>query len=85
VKDGGPIQQEDKVGSTRRGLDFWMKTLPPAVVRCDGGNDFHRPDDHVPPHAAKIRVAHPLAPRVIAGAQEENDQIDASTIANRLR
>jgi hypothetical protein len=29
VKDvSGPIQQEGKIGSTRRELDCWMKTLP---------------------------------------------------------
>ena len=29
VKDvSGRIQQEGKVGSTRRELDYWMKTLP---------------------------------------------------------
>ena len=32
VKDvSGRIQQEGKVGSTRRELDCWMKTLPPAM------------------------------------------------------
>jgi hypothetical protein len=40
VKDvSGRIQQEGKVGSTRRELDCWMKTLPqPWTVAMEGTN-----------------------------------------------
>ena len=38
VKDvGGQVQQEGKIGSTRRELDSWMKALPrPRTVAMEG-------------------------------------------------
>ena len=41
--------------------------------------------DHLLPHAAQIKVAHPLMLRAIAAAKKKNDQIDASKIADCLR
>ena len=41
--------------------------------------------DHVLPHAAKVKVAHPLMLRAIAAAKKKNDKIDAGKIADCLR
>jgi hypothetical protein len=41
--------------------------------------------DHLLPHAAQIKVAHPLMLRAIAVAKKKNDKIDASKLADCLR
>jgi transposase len=41
--------------------------------------------DYLLPHAAKVKVAHPLMLRAIAVAKRKNDRIDASKIADCLR
>jgi hypothetical protein len=70
VKDtSGRIQQEGKVGSTRRELDCWMKTLPqPWSVAMEATIFSGWIYDHLLPHAAQIKVAHPLMLRAIAAA-----------------
>ena len=87
VKDvSGRIQQEGKVGSNRRELDCWMKTLlQPRKVAMEATIFSGWIYDHLLPHAAQIKVAHPLMLRAIAAAKKKNDQIDASKIADCLR
>src|SRR3979490_1855837 len=87
VKDAsGRIQQEGKIGSTRRELDCWMKTLPqPWMVAMEATIFSGWIYDHLLPHATQIKVAHPLMLRAIAAAKKKNDQIDASKIADCLR
>jgi len=87
VKDvSGRIQQEGKVGSTRRELDCWMKTLPqPWSVGMEATIFSGWIYDHLLPHAAQIKVAQPLMLRATATAKKKNDQIDASKIADCLR
>ena len=41
--------------------------------------------DHLKPHAAAAKVAHPLMLRAIAAAKKKNDTIDAGKIADCLR
>jgi len=41
--------------------------------------------DHLLPHAAQVKVAHPLMLRAIAAAKKKNDRIDAGKIADGLR
>jgi transposase len=41
--------------------------------------------DHLLPHAAALKVAHPLMLRAIAAAKKKNDRIDANKIADCLR
>src|SRR5262250_1123527 len=41
--------------------------------------------DHLKPHAAGLKVAHPLMLRAIAVAKKKNDRIDAKKIAACLR
>jgi transposase len=87
VKDvSGRIQQEGKVGSTRRELDCWMKTLPqPWTVAMEATIFSGWIYDHLRPHAAQIKVAHPLMLRAIAAAKKKNDKIDAGKLADCLR
>src|SRR5713226_8935801 len=87
VKDvSGRIQQEGKVGSTRREPDCWMKTLPqPWTVAMEATIFSGWIYDHLLPHAQQVKVAHPLMLRAIAAAKKKNDQIDASKIADCLR
>ena len=87
VKDvSGRIQQEGKIGSTRRELDGWMKTLPqPWTVAMEATIFSGWIYDHLLPHATQIKVAHPLMLRAIAAAKKKNDQIDASKLADCLR
>jgi hypothetical protein len=58
VKDvSDRIQQEGKVGSTRRELDCWMKILPQRWTATIFSGWIY---DHLLPHSTKIKVAHPL-------------------------
>ena len=72
VKDvSGRVQQEGKIGSTRRELDCWMKTLPqPWTVAMEATIFSGWIYDHLLPHAAQIKVAHPLMLRAIAAAKK---------------
>src|SRR5216117_4298722 len=87
VKDvSGRIQQEGKIGSTRRELDIWMRTLPqPWTVAMEATIFTGWIYDHLHPHATQIKVAHPLMLRAIAASKKKNDRIDASKIADCLR
>lgn len=87
VKDAsGQIQQEGKVGSSRRELDCWMKMLPqPWTVAMEATIFSGWIYDHLLPHAVQIKVAHPLMLRAIAAAKKKNDQIDAGKLADCLR
>ncbi len=87
VKDAaGKIHQEGKIGSTRRELDAWIKTLPqPRMIAMEATIFTGWIYDHLLPHAEKVKVAHPLMLRAIAAAKRKNDKIDASKIADCLR
>ena len=82
----GRIQQEGKIGSTRRELDSWIKTLPePRMMAMEATIFTGWIYDHLLPHAEKVKVAHPLMLRAIAAAKKKNDKIDAGKIADCLR
>jgi transposase len=87
VKDAaGRLYQEGKIGSTRRELDGWIKTLPqPRMIAMEATIFTGWIYDHLVPHAEKVKVAHPLMLRAIAAAKRKNDKIDASKIADCLR
>ncbi len=87
VKDAaGKIHQEGKIGSTRRELDAWIKTLPePRMMAMEATIFTGWIYDHLLPHAEKVKVARPLMLRAIAAAKRKNDRIDASKIADCLR
>ena len=87
VKDAaGRVHQEGKIGSTRRELDAWIKTLPqPRMIAMEATIFTGWIYDHLLPHAEKVKVAHPLMLRAIAAAKRKNDKIDAGKIADCLR
>jgi transposase len=87
VKDAaGCVRGEGKIGSTRRELDAWVRTLPqPRMIAMEATIFTGWIYDHLLPHAEKVKVAHPLMLRAIAAAKRKNDRIDASRIADCLR
>src|SRR5467141_5145587 len=87
VKDGsGRIYAEGSKPATRLTLDMWMKTLPrPWTVAMEATIFTAWIYDHLKPHAAAVKVAHPLMLRAIAAAKKQNDRIDAHKIADCLR
>jgi hypothetical protein len=79
VKDAaGCVHLEGKIGSTRRELDAWVRTLPqPRTMAMEATIFTGWIYDHLLPHAAAVKVAHPLMLRAIAAAKKKNDRIDA--------
>ena len=65
----GHIHAEGKVGATRCELDDWMKTRPrPWTVAIEATIFTGWIYDPLFPHAAQVRVAHPVMLRAIAAA-----------------
>jgi transposase len=87
VKDGsGTMHGEGTIPATRFDLDRWMKTLPqPWTAAMEATVFTGWIYDHLKPHAAALKVAHPLMLRAIAAAKRKNDRIDASKICDGLR
>jgi transposase len=87
VKDGsGVIHAEGRLRATRSDLDGWMKTLPqPWTAAMEATVFTGWIYDHLKPHAATLKVAHPLMLRAIAAAKKKNDRIDAKKICDCLR
>jgi transposase len=87
VKDGsGVIHAEGTLPATRLDLDRWMKTLPqPWTAAMEATVFTGWIYNHLQPHAAAVKVAHPLMLRAIAAAKKKNDRIDAKKICDCLR
>src|SRR5580704_11453033 len=87
VKDAsGRIYAEGSLPATRFDLDRWMKALPqPWTAAMEATVFTGWIYDHLLPHAAALKVAHPLMLRAIAAAKKKNDRIDASKICDCLR
>jgi len=87
VKDGsGKIHAEGAIPSTRFDLDRWMKTLPrPWTAAMEATLFTGWIYDYLKPHAAAVKIAHPLMLRAIAAAKKKNDRIDANKICDCLR
>ncbi len=87
VKDGGgKLHAEGMISATRLDLDHWMKTLPqPWSAAMEATMFSGWIYDHLKPHAAALKVAHPLMLRAIAASKRKNDRIDASKICDCLR
>ena len=82
----GHVQREGTIPATRTELDSWMKTLPkPWTVAMEASIFTGWVYDHLLPHAAQVKVAHPVMLRAIAAAKKKNDRIDAGKIADCLR
>jgi transposase len=84
VKDVlGKIRAEGWIPATRFDLDRWMKTLPqPWSAAMEATMFSGWIYDHLKPHAAELKVAHPLMLRAIAAAKKKNDRIDANKICD---
>ncbi len=87
VKDGsGKVFAEGSLPATRLDLDLWIKTLPqPWSAAMEATMFTGWIYDHLKPHAAALKVAHPLMLRAIAAAKKKNDRIDANKICDCLR
>jgi len=87
VKDAsGAIHAAGMIPATRLDLDRWMKTLPqPWTLAMEATMFTGWIYDHLKPHAAALKVAHPLMLRAIAAAKKKNDRIDANKICDCLR
>src|SRR5690242_10234377 len=87
VKDsGGKLHSEGWIPATRFDLDRWMKTLPhPWSAAMEATMFTGWISDDLKPHAAALKVAHPLMLRAIAAAKKKNDRIDANKICDCLR
>jgi transposase len=87
VKDGsGLMHAEGSIPATRYDLDCWMKTLPqPWSAAMEATMFSGWIYDHLKPHAAALKVAHPVMLRAIAAAKKKNDRIDANKICDCLR
>jgi transposase len=87
VKDGsGQMHAEGSISATRLALDHWMRSLPqPWSAAMEATMFTGWIYDHLKPHAAVLKVAHPLMLRAIAAAKKKNDRIDASKICDCLR
>ena len=68
VKDsGGKVYAEGSIRATRIDLDLWMKTLPrPWSAAMEATMFTGWIYNHLKPHAAALKVAHPLMLRAIA-------------------
>jgi transposase len=87
VKDAaGEVLAEGTISATRQSLDEWVRTLrKPWTVAMEATMFTGWIYDHLLPHAAAVKVAHPLMLRAIAASKKKNDRIDASKIADCLR
>jgi transposase len=87
VKDSsGAVHAEGAIPATRFDLDCWMKTLrQPWTAAMEATMFTGWIYDHLKPHAAALKVAHPLMLRAIAAAKKKNDRIDARKICDCLR
>jgi hypothetical protein len=80
--DSGRIHAEGSISATRLELDHWMRSLPqPWSAAMEATMFTGWIYDHLKPHAATLKVAHPLMLRAIAAAKKKNDRIDASRFA----
>jgi transposase len=87
VKDViGKIHAEGWIPATHFDLDRWMKTLPqPWSAAMEATMFSGWIYDHLKPHAAELKVAHPLMLGAFAAAKKKNDRIDATKICDCLR
>ena len=80
------MYSEGSLSATRLDLDLWMKTLPqPWTAALEATLFTGWIYDHLQPHAAAVKVAHPLMRRAMAAAKKKNDRIDARKICDCLR
>ena len=83
---GGEVYAEAVLNATRGALDGWLKTLPQPWTGAMEATMFTGwIYDYLRPHAAALKVGHPLMLRAIACSKKKNDRVDAGKIADLLR
>src|SRR6267378_4931869 len=77
VKDsGGKVYSEGSLSATRLDLDLWMKTLPqPWSAAMEATMFTGWIYDHLKPHAAALKVAHPLMLRALQPTSFDNRRL----------
>src|ERR1700694_449924 len=82
----GTVVSKGVVKATRQELDRWIATLPkPWIAAMEAPIFTSWVYDHLLPHAAAVKVAHPLMLRAITAAKKKNDSVDADKISDLLR
>lgn len=82
----GTIVAEGTVRARREDLNRWLAQLPqPWSAAMEATLFTSWIYDHLKPHAAELKVAHPLMLKAIAASKRKNDRIDAGKIADLLR
>jgi len=82
----GTVHREGVVNATRASLDEWIQHLPlPWTAAMEATLFTGWIYDHLLPHAASLKVAHPMMLRAIAASKRKNDRVDAGKIADLLR
>jgi transposase len=83
---GGEVHVQGVVNATRAALDEWLKALPQPWTGAMEATLFTGwIYDHLLPHAASLKVAHPSMLRAIAASKKKNDRVDAAKISDLLR
>lgn len=72
------MHREGIVNATLDALDDWIARLPqPWTAAMEATLFTGWIYDHLLPHAACLKVAHPLMLRAIAASKKKNDRVDA--------
>ena len=82
----GTVVDEGKVRATRAGLTAWLATVKrPWVGAMEATLFTGWVYDFLRPHAAELKVGHPLKLRAIVAGKKKSDHLDARTLADLLR
>jgi transposase len=82
----GALHSQGKIAANRRSLSEWAKSFgEPWIGAMEATLFTGWIYDYLKPHAAELKVAHPIMLRAIAASKKKNDKIDASKIADCLR
>ena len=77
VKDAaGQIQQEGRIGSTRRDLTAGSRPSPTLHIAMEATIFTGWIYDQLLPYADKVKVAHPLMLRAITAAKQSSEDVD---------
>lgn len=87
IKDvAGNILKAGFIPSQRKALNEWLKTLPNRWAGAMEATMFTGwIYDHLKPHAAELKVAHPEMLKAIIAGKKKNDRVDAAILADLLR
>ena len=82
----GTIVDQGVISATRKKLDHWVtERTTPWIGAMEATLFTGWIYDHLLPHAAKLKVAHPEMLKAITASKKKNDAADAEKIADLLR